>query len=45
MPDTLPGSAAPAPPLLSTLSGGPPAGMARFQIIQPFVERGVHCRR
>jgi len=41
-PDTLPGSAATAPPLLSTLSAtARQQAMARFQIIQPFLEHGV----
>lgn len=40
-PDTLPCAAAPAPPLLSTLSAAArQQAMARFQIIQPFLERG-----
>jgi putative transposase len=41
-PDTLPGSAATAPPLLSTLSAAArQQAMARFPILQPFLERGV----
>ena len=41
-PDTLPSSAETAPLLLSTLSAAArQQAMARFQIIQPFVERGV----
>lgn len=41
-PDTLPSSAETAPLLLSTLSAAArQQAMARFQVIQPFVERGV----
>ena len=41
-PDTSPCDTATAPPLLSTLSAAArQQAMARFQIIQPFLERGV----
>jgi putative transposase len=41
-PDTLPSSAETAPLLLSTLSAAArQQAMARFQVIEPFVERGV----